>query len=59
MLQGAASSDGEGGEEQSAEYAGGHWKLTEKHYFNQVGSAFLSFPFCFSRVQCSAGVGWV
>lgn len=34
--------DGSEGEEeeaegaQSREYAGGHWKLTEKYYFNQV-----------------------
>ncbi|PSC76313.1 periodic tryptophan 2-like protein [Micractinium conductrix] len=32
-------------EQQSETYAGGHWKLTEKHYFNQRGAKLSSAAF--------------
>jgi hypothetical protein len=45
-----ADADADGGEgggqqSQSQNYAGGHWKLTEKHYFNQRGAKLCAAAF--------------
>lgn len=78
-MEGAGTEEGgqEGGEEEEQEegpqqsrvYAGGHWKLTEKHYFNQVGRficvrlAHMHVRLCRSNVLraeiCACGDGAV